>query len=219
MFYNPDGRAADGRRIYEKGGKGGGGPSPAQVAQEARQDEEERKQEIRDTTGEVNRHFTGFDEPYFRNISDSYLAYTMPQVTEQAAKARHDLPYKFARTDNSDYQRVLAELTTDQAREEANVRDRALDAANEQRANVEKNRADLVQLANAGTDAGSVAQQSANRAAALAKPAAFSPIADLFSKYAQNYALASQVGGDGTGRNFARALNFPTSRSAVTNVR
>jgi hypothetical protein len=221
MFYRPDGRSADGRRSYEKGGKGGNntGPgSPAAIAQEARQDEEERKAEIRDTRAEVDRHFTGFDEPYFRNISDSYLQLNAPLLAEQAAKARHDLPYKFARTDNSDYQRVLAELAADQAREETNLKDKALDVANQQRANVEKNRADLVQLANSGTDAGSIATQSANRAASLAKPETFSPIADLFSKYAQNYALGSQVGGDGTGRSFARALNFGAPRSAVKTV-
>ena len=199
-----------------RGGKGGGGDGGAA---QARQDEEDRKAKIRQATESVDKQFAGFDDPYFKNISDSYLAFNAPQMQEQAAKARHDLPYKFARTDNSDYARISAELAADQAREEANLKDKALDVGNEQRAAVEKNRADLVQLANSGTDAGSVAQQSANRATALAKPAAFSPIADLFAKYAQNYALGSRAGAGGDETNtFARALNFGAPKAAVKTV-
>src|SRR5215813_8936096 len=124
MFYDANGRNGWGKRIYEKGGKGGG--AMQQQAAQARSDEEARQQRIRDATASVNQQFAQFNDPYFKNISDQYLAFNAPLLTEQATKARHDLPYKFASTDNSDYQRVLAELERDQLREEANLKDKAL---------------------------------------------------------------------------------------------
>ncbi len=137
----------------------------------------------------------GFNDNYFRTIADAYLNFQRPLVEEQAAAARRDLPYGYASTASSSYLRKKEELERDIAREQANLRDKALDFSNQQRAQVEQNRSDLVQLANAGTDAGSIAKMANARAAALAKPPAFSPIADLFQKYtalAANRAIAGQ---------------------------
>lgn len=206
VFYMFDGYGADGRRIYRKGGKdvlemaanmplklgkesakavidpltpniGDGG------AGEMRAQEEERRARVAQATDAVNREFASFDEPYFRSISDAYLNFQNPLIKEQAATARRELPYGFASTDSSAYLQKKGELERDIAREEANLRDKAIDFSNQQRGSVAQNRSDLVSMANAGTDAGAVAQMANARAAALAKPPAFSPIADAFLKY------------------------------------
>lgn len=157
---------------------------------------------------------SGFNDDYFKNIADAYLAYQTPLVEEQAAVARRNLPMSFGSTSGSAYQREAANLERDYQREIANLRDKALDFSNEQRANVERSRADLIGMANAGTDADALAAQTASRVAALSKPPAYSPIADLFQKYAKqaaNYAQADMMANQ-------NALYYGTPRNAVRTV-
>lgn len=136
----------------------------------------------------------GFDNNYFKSIADAYLQFQTPLLQEQIEAARRNLPMKFGSTASSAYQREAANLERDYAREQANIAGKGLDFANEQRGEVERNRSDLISMANAGTDASALASQSAARAAALAKPPTFSPIADLFNKYTGSAATGVQAG-------------------------
>lgn len=126
----------------------------------------------------------GFDDNYFKNIADAYLNYQTPLVNEQAAVARRALPSRFGSTASSAYEREAGNLERDYQRELVNLKDKSLDFANDQRGEVERNRSDLIGMANSGTDASALASQTNARIAALSKPPAYSPIADLFSKYA-----------------------------------
>lgn len=125
----------------------------------------------------------GFDDNYYKSIADSYLGFQKPLLEEQYSEARRKLPLQFASVGGSAYQRTAGNLERDYERAQTDLASKAQDAANQQRSQVEQNRSDLLGLANSGTDAGSVAAQANARAAALAKPPAFSPIADLFAKY------------------------------------
>lgn len=126
----------------------------------------------------------GFDNDYFKNVADAYLNYQTPLLNEQADVARRALPSRFASTSSSAYQREAGNLERDIQREMSNLSDKSLDFSNQQRSAVENNRSDLIGMANSGTDASALATQTAARMAALAKPPAYSPITDLFSKYA-----------------------------------
>lgn len=171
--------------LWGGGGKGGAADNGAE---QMRQQEAQRQQRIADATNAVNNQFAGFDDNYFSNIADAFLKFQQPLFDEQVAAARRRLPLNFATTDNSEYQRTLGEFERDVAREQAQLRDKSLDFANQQRGSVEENRAALVASANAGTDASALASQAASRAQALSKPPTFSPIADLFQKYTANAA-------------------------------
>jgi hypothetical protein len=135
----------------------------------------------------------GFDENYFANIADAYLKYQTPLVEEQAAVARRNLPAKFGSTASSAFQRESGNLERDYQRELVNLKDKSLDFANTQRGEVERNRSDLIGMANSGTDASALASQTNARISALSKPPAYSPIADLFSKYAAQGASLAQA--------------------------
>lgn len=185
-----NGYSQDGRRLYRKGGGGGDGG-----AGEARAMEAERQAKIAAATGAVNDNFGQFNDNYFNSIADAFMAYQQPLFDEQVTKARRALPLNVSSTANSDYQRLMGEFETDAQRQQADLRGKATDFANERRAEVERNRADLVSLANAGTDASATASMAASRANALSKPPTFSPIADLFQKYTAGAALASQLPG------------------------
>jgi len=166
---------------------------------------------------------SGFNDDYFKSIADSYQAYQAPLFEEQVTKARRALPMRFSSTDNSDYQRALGELETDISRQSTDLSQKGLDFANERRAEVERNRSDLISMANSGTNATALATMAANRSAALSKPPTFSPIADLFSKYTAmgaNYAVANAANSGGNTQatnpmaNSITSMLFGPSKSA-----
>lgn len=168
-------------------------------AAEMRAQEEERQRKVRESVAAVNQVFGGdgapgqFTDDYFKGIADAYSKFQQPLFDEQAAVARRELPYGFASTDSSSYIQKKGELERDIARQGVQIRDQGTDFSNKQRASVEQNRSDLVQMANAGTDAGTIAQLSNARASALAKPPVFSPVADLFQKYTALAANGAQA--------------------------
>lgn len=184
-----------------------------------RADEEARRQRQLQATASVNDAFKGFDDNYFSSIADEFMKFQTPLFEEQLTKARRDLPLRFASTDNSDYQRTLAELERDSLREQANLRDQATTFANQQRQSVEQNRADLLGQATSAGDVAASASQAAARAAALAKPPAFSPIADLFQKYTANAANQMTWNANQPQNNRAPALTFNPNSNAVRVVR
>ncbi|GLO68643.1 hypothetical protein MACH17_01600 [Phaeobacter inhibens] len=67
--------------------------------------------------------------------------------------------------------------------ESQNLADKALEHENKSRTNVENARADLVSTLNATGDASGAANSAIARSAALSQPAAYSPLADLFTSY------------------------------------
>ena len=156
----------------------------------------------------------GFDENYFKNIADAYLAYQTPLVEEQAAVARRALPSRFGSTASSAYQREAGNLERDYQRELVNVKDKSLDFANTQRGEIERNRSDLIGMANSGTDASALASQTVARISALSKPPAYSPNADLFSKYASQGAQLAQANMYAN----QNALYYGAPRNAVRTV-
>jgi hypothetical protein len=170
-------------------------PTYPDPSAEMRQQEEERQRRIAESTGAINSQFGQFDDPYFTNIADSYKKFQMPLFQEQSSKARRELPYSYASSDSAEYLRKKEELERDIQRNEAQINDQANDFANTQRGQVETNRSDLVQMANSGTEAGTVAQMANTRAAALARPPTFTPIGDLFQKYTAVAANAPQAYG------------------------
>jgi hypothetical protein len=157
----------------------------------------------------------GFDENYFANIADAYLKYQTPLVEEQAAVARRNLPSRFGSTASSAFQRESSNFERDYQRELVNLKDKSLDFANTQRGEVERNRSDLIGMANSGTDSSALASQTNARISALSKPPAYSPIADLFSKFSAQGAQLAQA------NMYANhdALYYGSPSNAVRNVK
>lgn len=54
-----------------------------------------------------------FGDDYYKNISDSFMAFQQPLFDEQSQEALRRLPFAFASTYNSDYQRTVAQLQAD----------------------------------------------------------------------------------------------------------
>jgi hypothetical protein len=172
-------------------------PKPFDPTGDLLASEEERQAAIRAASGDVDAAFSGFDDDYYNTLRQSYLDYQMPRFLEEAEDARYQLPMSFARTDNSSYANELGDLERDILRSETDIRSQAGDVANRRRQDVERERGNLLSQAELGAGLGGIASQARSSAAALEQPPAFSPIADLFTKYttaAANRSLARRLG-------------------------
>lgn len=185
----------------------------------ARRKEEERQAKILESTNQINNQFKTFDDSYYKNISDAFMAYQNPLFDKQVQEARSALPLQFANTGSSAYQRRLGELESEIANKRTDLQSQSLDFANKQKSEVENNRTDLINLANSGTDAQAVALQAANRASQLSQAPAFSPVADLFQKFTGAYNQYQQARAQGYEPNTNMpSLTFNSTNKSVRNV-
>lgn len=170
----------------------------AAFADQARALEDERQARVQQGVQKVNDAFAGFDDSYFDNVRKSADDYYQPQIARQFTEAARQLPFRYATTNSSAYNRGRGFLEEDRARQEADYHAKSQEYADSQRTNIEGARGDLINQVNAGSGVEDAANIAATRAAAIARPPAFSPIADLFQKYtgdAANLALARSAGG------------------------
>lgn len=169
--------------------KGGG------EAGQARADEQARQERIRAGTGKIDETFaSSFTPETFDARRKAYIDYATPQLQDQFGKAQKELVFALDRGGNLDSS-VRGEKTAELAKmfnvQNQKVRDDALSQETEFRNNVEGARTDLIRTLTAtGDDAGAV-NSAINRATVLSKPAAYSPLADMFEKF--TYGLGQQA--------------------------
>lgn len=160
----------------------------------------------------------GFGDDYYKGIADLYKQHYAPLIDEQYQTARRTLPYQFATTDNSEYQRRAGELERDYQRQLVDNSSAAEDFSNQRRQAVESQRQNLVSQVTAGADPGTAATLAAGAVKSLSAQPTFSALGDLFAKYtgnAANYVQSQQ--GQGPGQQYT-PINFNRGAGAVTNV-
>src|SRR3546814_21199857 len=78
-----------------------GGKTPKDNAAEiARQQEEARQQRIRDGQSAIDTNFAQFNDPYFDDYRQDYMAYYQPQLDRQYQNARRKSVLGLHRTGN-----------------------------------------------------------------------------------------------------------------------
>lgn len=165
------------------------------AAKQARADEAIRQANIRAGTGQINQTFDSqFTDGFYNKQRDNYLTFQLPQLDDQYGNAQRQLTYALARDGNLNsstrgFQQGQLQKTYDTAR--TNVADQAQSYANTARSNVEQARANLISTLNATGDATQAVNSASSQATILAQPAAYSPIADVFS--AGSAALSQQA--------------------------
>jgi hypothetical protein len=173
-----------------------GSPSTPDYGAQAAEAEAKRQAAISEGTDTVNKNFEKFTPGYYEGLGQAFRSYYRPQVDKQAKDARRAVTLGFANNPNSSASnRRQADLQTDYDRALAGVGTGAIDAQNAARQQVEGARGSLLNLVNAGSGLENVAQQSSNFAQTYAPPTSFSPLGDMFAKYANNTYLASQYPG------------------------
>lgn len=165
-------------------GGGSSGPDPSEVA---RQSEERRAQRIREGTESINAQFDQFGPEFFAGIEQKALDFFNPQLQDQFANTKEGMVKNLARSGNlsgSVGTRRLGELTEELGKQQAQVGDKARAVGLAAKGDVESNRAQLIQNLAASADPFAAAQAAAASAASISEPAEFSPIGDVFSKFA-----------------------------------
>lgn len=195
-------------------------------ANQARADEQIRQSNIRAGAEQINQTFNGqFTDDFYNKQRDNYSAFQMPQLDDQYANAQRSLTYALARDGNLNsstrgFQVGQLQKTYDTAR--TNVADQAQSYANTARSNVEQARSGLISSLNATGDATQAANSAASQAAVLAQPAAYSPLADVFSAVSsaasQQALLERNQALGGTGGAYNTGL-FGSAPSAVKYTR
>lgn len=178
--------------------------------------EDERAARAAAAAASINSQFAQFGEPYYSGIAKAYNDYQTPLFEEQYGVARRGLPSQFATTGSSAYQTKLGQLEDAYQRGKVDLTNQGLSFANDQRSNVENERAQLLSLANSGLDATAAGTSAATRAAALMKPPTFAPAANIFQNFTgnlANQAIANQ--GINPMLNQLPPLSFGTPRGAV----
>lgn len=201
------------------GKKGGGGE-----AKQARKDEQARQERVRGGTTRVNSIFDGqFTPDYFTKQQQNYLDYASPQLEDQRDKASKELTFSLARsglTDSSVRADKEAELQKQYDLNKQQVADEALSYKGKAQSSVEDARANLISTLNATGDAEGAANSAVSRASALSEPAAYSPLADLFSNFTSTLGTqaalekANYYSGGQTGVKYPTGL-FAPKTSAV----
>lgn len=163
-------------------------------AGQARQDEADRQARIRSGTERVNKIFSGdgkgirgnFTPDFFKARRNSYTNYAKPQLNDQYGKAQKELTFALARSGNLDSSvrgEKLGELQKLYDLNKQKIADEALAHETQTRTSVEDARANLIATLNATGDAQGAANAALTRASALSKPAAYSPLSQLFADF------------------------------------
>lgn len=171
---------------------GGGGDGGAGAA---REEERLRQERIRAGMSRVGETFGQFDDDFFTGRRQSYLDYATPQLEEQFGDASDDLTFSLARSGNlnssvrAEKQGDLQKLYDTQLR---GINDKAVSFETDARNQVEDARSDITRNLNATADSDAAVSSANARASALAQPAPYSPLTQLFAEFTQG--LSTQAG-------------------------
>ncbi|MGF7008102.1 hypothetical protein [Aminobacter sp. BE322] len=203
------------------GGKGGGGEAKA-----ARKDEKARQERIRQGTKRIGSIFDdNFGGDYFAGRKQAYLDYASPQLEDQYGRAQKELTFALTRAgllDSSVRGEKTGELQQKYDLNKQQIADEALSYEAQSRTAVEDARSNLVATLNATGDAEGAASSALARSAALSKPAAFSPLSQLFADFTAGLGTqaalekANYYSGGQTGVRYNTGLFAPKNAVKVT---
>lgn len=184
-------------------------------AEIARQQEELRQQRINTGRAAIAEQFGKFDESFYGGVSDAYKAYYDPQVKTNYERARRDLALRMPTT-GSAYIQKIAEMEKDFLGEQSRIAGAAESAAAQRKADVAQSRLSLENQLESGAGIDTIGSAAAAQASQAAQPLQFSPLADIFSKYANTAANATQA--EALGYTPVRGLSFGPARGSVRYV-
>lgn len=198
-----------------------GGKSDSNESEQLRADEEARQARIREGTDKVNSIFDGqFNDQYYDQQRDNFMNYAEPQLETQFGDAQKELTFALARGGNLDSSArgsKVSDLQQLYDLNKQNIADQAVAYRGKAQSNVEDARANLISTLNVTGDATGAANSAIARSSALSEPAAYSPLAQLFTDFTaglgQQAALerANYYSGGLTGARYNTGLFTPSA--------
>jgi hypothetical protein len=143
---------------------------------------------------DIDKEFSGFDDNYYKDVSNDYLKYATPQMMNEYARTKNQLSFSLARNGLLNSGAAVSKnesLSGELSRQESNLSNAAASEANTARAKVSDAKTNITnQLITSGNPS-LAREQSAEATAGLRAPSAFAPIGNLFGDWS-NMFLANQ---------------------------
>lgn len=168
-------------------GGGGGG-----AADSARRAEEQRQGRINAGMGQINDTFAPFNDAYYRDFENKYIAQAKPDLDKQQVDANESVLFGLARggkTKSSSAAKAYGDVVDTRARSDLQVADQARGASGEQRNQVEATRSNLVNQLNATADGSAAADASRQQAMLINRVPTYSPVSNAFSEVTNQFAM------------------------------
>jgi len=162
--------------------------SAQREAERARQETERREAErqaaILSGQQRIDDAFGGFNDDYFGQFTTSYKDNQFSQLDDQYANARDRMIAAMAgrgMLNSSTGQNAITDLTKRYNDERVNIAQRASDAANDLRSNIENSKTDLYGVNQSIADPETIATRATAASTAVRAPSTTSPLGDIFA--------------------------------------
>ena len=135
------------------------------------EDEDKRQANIRGGVSAIDQAFAQFDNPFFQGAQDKYSGYYLPQIDEQAGNTRNKLIAKLfdrGMLESSEGANALSDLENKRLSGRARIGNEAADFSGGIRADVNKQRNALYDVARTAADPSAVAARATGEATTLA---------------------------------------------------
>lgn len=185
-------------------------PSQGELSQALRGSDAARRQYVAANRKQIEDAFRGFDDSYYDSIANAYKAYASPEVGRVFDDAERSVIYRApGGVGSSAFARNLGKVQGDRQRAFTAVGEEAQNEADRIRSGVEGQRSSLLGQAEASEDPALFGEQAIAAAKASSQAPSYSPLADLFSRYANMAVNAGIAERQGYGRSTtARPLLF-----------
>lgn len=182
---------------------GGKKDNSAKIAAEQQAKREAaRRAAIMQGTQAIDTALAPFDDDYFSQRQQAYVANAMPTLDQQYADAQKQLIYALSRgglLQSSEAATRQRQLNEERARYERDIQNAAASFANQGRTDLENTRSNLLSQLNATEDPSAAATAAANKAALLNAPPTFDALGNFVFNTATNLENLSNVATKGKG--------------------
>lgn len=181
----------------------------AQWADQKKQ-EKERKANIAAGREKIDSAFSNFNDGYYGGYKQDYLDFYNPQLDKQFGDTNRSLTYALAGRgllNSSVGAESIGDLFKKYTDEKSNVTGAAQDAANSLKSSVESTKSNLYTLNESASDPQTVANRAIGEASAIAAPASYTPLQDVFASALTpwaTYATAANNSARGSGSSYYR---------------
>ena len=190
-------------------------------AQIARQQEEERQARIAEGRSAIDDAFSSYNDDFYNQYQTDYTNYYTPQLTDQYDDAHKRLTLQLAKTGNltSSYGiDRLADIEEYYGNQNTALTNRALDAVNTLKGNVDQRKSQLYADNRSAADPGSASTAAIEAAGALQPTQPQSPLANVFADFFNNVGNAAAISNTAGGRdNTGVQTYYGGSNSSVQN--
>jgi hypothetical protein len=190
----------------------GGGKSPLQIERE--------KFKSGKLYNQSTKTFQGFDDSFFNQRANDYVAYAMPQLADQYQSTKKALGYGIANKGlqgGSAERDAMSQLDRQTGQAKQQIEDTGQNQAQTLRTNVQNSENQAIQYLYQTADPAGASAQAIGSAANFKVPQTFTPIANMFSNLISQY-YTNQILNSSSAPNYVLPPQYSTGTSALGGV-